>query len=262
MGADIAQVMVASAVAVLALMIAVWSLSLARKDASIVDIFWGFGFVVVAWVSFAFGDGPDGRKWLVVALASAWGLRLAVHLFRRNWGHGEDWRYRAMRRAHPDNFGRWTLVNVFGLQGLLMYAVSLPLQMAMVQGAPDVFVPVDYIGVALWVLGLAFEAVGDWQLKRFKADPANQGQVMDRGLWRYTRHPNYFGDALLWWGLFLLAAAHPVMIWTVVSPLVMSFLLTRVSGVPLLEMSMKRRKPGYEEYMRKTSGFFPLPPRK
>ena len=262
MGTDIAQVIIASAVAIVALMLAVWTLSLQRNDASIVDIFWGFGFVVVGWVAFFVGDGPSGRRWLVVALASAWGLRLAWHLFRRNWGHGEDWRYRAMRRAHPNNFGRWTLVNVYGLQGGLMFVVSLPLQMAMVQGAPDILQPIDILGIVLWVAGLAFEAVGDWQLKQFKANPANKGELMDRGLWRYTRHPNYFGDALLWFGMFLFAAAHPVMIWTIIGPVAMSVLLTRVSGVPLLEASMVRRKPGYADYMRRTSGFIPLPPKK
>ena len=262
MGEDIAQVMVGSAIVVAALMLTVWTVSVVRKDASLVDIFWGFGFVVIAWVSFALGDGNDTRKLIIAVLASVWGLRLTLHIGRRNLGKGEDYRYRAMRRAHPDNFGRWTLVNVYGLQGVLMYAVSLPLQMAQVTGGPDGLEIVGYIGIALWVIGFAFEATGDRQLNRFKADAANKGKVMDRGLWRYTRHPNYFGDSVVWWGHFLIAAASPVMIWTVVSPLIMTFLLTRVSGVPLLERSMARRKPGYTEYMARTSGFFPLPPRK
>ncbi len=262
MGEDIAQVMLGSLVAVVALMLAVWGVSVLRKDASLVDIFWGFGFVLVAWVAFALGEGDDSRKLLIAILASVWGLRLTLHIGRRNLGKGEDYRYRAMRRAHPDNFGRWTLLHVFGLQGMLMYAVSLPLQMAAVKGGPEGLQIVDYVGLGLWLIGFGFEALGDFQLNRFKADAANQGKVMDRGLWRYTRHPNYFGDSVVWWGHFLIAAAHPVMVWTVVSPLIMTFLLTRVSGVPLLERSMARRKPGYTEYMERTSGFFPLPPRK
>jgi steroid 5-alpha reductase family enzyme len=261
-GEDFAQVLIGSAIGVTALMLAVWSLSVARDDASIVDIFWGFGFVVVAWVAFVLGDGESPRTWLVSILTSVWGLRLTVHLFRRNWGRGEDFRYRAMRRRNPEHFHRWTLLHVFGLQGALMFAVSLPVQMAQVQGGPEGLVAADIAGIALWAIGLSFEAVGDWQLQRFKADPANAGKVMDRGLWRYTRHPNYFGDAVVWWGLFLIAAAHPVMLWTAVGPLIMSVLLTRVSGVPLLEASMARRKPGYQEYMERTSGFFPLPPRR
>jgi steroid 5-alpha reductase family enzyme len=261
LGVDAAQVLIGSASGVTALMLAAWSLSVARDDASIVDIFWGFGFVVIAWIAFVLGDAESPRKWLVTLLATAWGLRLTLHLFRRNWGRGEDFRYRAMRRRNPDRFHRWTLLHVFGLQGALMLAVSLPVQMAQVQGGPGGLVIADIAGIVLVAIGISFEAVGDWQLQHFKANPANAGQVMDRGLWRYTRHPNYFGDAVVWWGLFLIAAAHPVMIWTVVSPLLMSFLLTRVSGVPLLEASMARRKPGYQEYMRRTSGFFPLPRR-
>ncbi len=262
MAADITQVLIASLLAIAALMLVVWLISLARNDASIVDIIWGFGFVLTAWTAFALGDGDMATKLVVAILVSVWGLRLSIHLFRRNWGKGEDFRYRYMRKTHPEHFGRWTLVHVFGLQGVLMFGVSLPVQMAQVQGGPDGLTPIVFAGIAVWAVGFLFEAVGDWQLRRFKSDPANAGKVMDRGLWRYTRHPNYFGDAVVWWGIFLVAAARPEMLWTVVGPLIMTVLLTRVSGVPMLERSMTRRKPGYEEYVRRTSGFFPLPPRK
>ena len=261
MGENIALVMIGSAVAVIVLMLAVWTLSVYRTDASIVDIFWGFGFVVVAWVSFALGDGYDGRKWLITVLATVWGLRLTIHLYRRNWGHGEDKRYQAMRLAHPDNFPLWTLWNVYGVQGCLLYVISLPLMMAQVQGGPDELTPLDYIGAAVWLVGFLFEAVGDWQLERFKANPANEGKVMDRGLWRYTRHPNYFGDAVVWWGLFLVCAARPEMLWTIIGPVIMTFLLTRVSGVTLTERTIDRRRPEYSEYKRRTSSFIPLPPK-
>lgn len=258
---EFAVILLASAAAIAGLMVVVWAISLAIHDASIVDIAWGFGFVVTAWVALLAGDGPEPRGFLAAALVSAWGLRLTLHLARRNLGKGEDFRYRRMREQHPRNFPLWSLANVYGLQGALMFIVSLPVQAAMVSGGPDLGV-LDGVGAAVWAAGLLFESVGDWQLARFKADPANQGKVMDRGLWRYTRHPNYFGDALVWWGHFLVAAARPEMLWTVVSPLVMTFLLTRVSGVPLLERSMAARKPGYREYMERTSAFFPLPPRR
>jgi steroid 5-alpha reductase family enzyme len=258
---DFLQVLLASAGAIAVLMLFVWAISVAIRDASVVDIAWGFGFVVTGWTAFLVGDGPSPRSWLMVALVSIWGLRLTLHLAKRNIGKGEDFRYQRMRAEHPANFPLWTLANVFGLQGALMFVVSLPVQMAMVAGGPDSLTLLDFAGVALWVIGLAFEAIGDLQLQRFKADPANQGKVMDRGLWRYTRHPNYFGDAVVWWGHFLVCASRPEMLWTVVGPLAMSFLLTRVSGVPMLERSMAKRKPGYAEYMERTSGFFPLPPR-
>ncbi len=262
MSSDLVQVMLASAGAVVVLMLVVWAISVAIKDASIVDLAWGFGFVVVAWVAFVAGDSTGARTVLAPILASVWGLRLALYLAKRNLGHGEDYRYQAMRRAHPNNFPIWSLVSVYGLQGALMFVVSLPLQAVQAGEGRQELGLIDGLGIALFIIGILFEAVGDWQLARFKADPSNKGKVMDRGLWRYTRHPNYFGDATLWWGLFCFAAGRPEMLWTVISPLAMTFLLTRVSGVPLLEKSMARRKPGYAEYMKRTSGFFPLPPRK
>lgn len=262
MSSDLVQVMLASAGAIAVLMVTVWAISVAIRDASIVDIAWGSGFVVVAWVAWLAGDATGPRTLLVPLLASGWGLRLTLHLANRNLGKGEDYRYQAMRKAHPGNFPLWSLVSVFGLQGALMYVVSLPLQAVQAGSGEQALGISDALGVLLFLTGLGFEALGDWQLQQFKKDPANKGLVMDRGLWRFTRHPNYFGDALLWWGLFVLAAGRPEMLWTVVSPLAMSFLLTRVSGVPLLEKSMARRKPGYAEYMKRTSGFFPLPPRK
>lgn len=259
---NLGEVMLASAGGIVVLMLVVWGISVAIKDASIVDIAWGFGFVVVAWVAFAAGDSTGPRTLLVPILASAWGLRLTLHLANRNLGKGEDFRYQAMRKAHSRNFALWSLVSVYGLQGALMFLVSLPLQAVQAGDARQELGLIDALGILLFAGGLVFEAIGDWQLAQFKANPANKGLVMDRGLWRYSRHPNYFGDAMLWWGLFCFAAGRPEYLWTVVSPLAMSFLLTRVSGVPLLEKSMARRKPGYAEYMQRTSGFFPLPPKR
>ena len=254
------DVWLASALAIGLLMLGAWLLSLARRDASVVDIFWGLGFVIVAWTAFLVGDGYEGRKWLVTLMASAWGLRLTAYLFWRNWGKGEDFRYVRMRERYGARFPIISLFTVFGLQGVLMFVVSLPLQVAQVSG-PGTFTVADGLGLGVWAVGLCFETVGDLQLARFKSDPANAGKVMDQGLWRYTRHPNYFGDFLVWWGLFLVAASELGHSWVVVSPLLMSWLLIRVSGVALLERSLKRRRSGYEEYIARTSSFFPRPPR-
>jgi steroid 5-alpha reductase family enzyme len=252
-------VMAASATAVLGLVLATWLLSLRLRDVSIVDVAWGLGFVLVAWIAFALGDGDMGRRTLLAVLTSVWGLRLAGWIGRRKLGHpGEDPRYGAWREKHGDRFWLVSLGTVFLLQGALVWLVSLPLQGAATE--PAVLGVLDAVGAAVWAVGLAFEAIGDWQLGRFKADPVNRGTVMDRGLWRYTRHPNYFGDFTVWWGIYLVALSAGAW-WTLPGPLVMSLLLTRVSGKDHLERTMSRR-PGYAEYVRRTSGFVPLPPRR
>lgn len=236
---------------------ALWALSLALRDSSIVDIFWGSGFVLVAWLVFAVAAGGGGRPLLIAALVSVWGLRLTAYLARRNLGKGEDRRYTEMRERHGARWPLRSLFIVFWLQGALVWIVSLPVQVGIAQGGG--LVALDWLGVALWALGLCFEAVGDLQLSRFKADPANRGRVMDRGLWRYTRHPNYFGDFCVWWGIYLVALAAGAW-WTVVGPLLMSWLLIRFSGVPILERSLHERRPGYAEYAARTSAFLPRRP--
>jgi steroid 5-alpha reductase family enzyme len=245
----------------LAFMFLLWLYSLAKKDASIVDSFWGPGFALIAWISLLLTDGYQPRKFLLVSLVTLWGLRLGLHIFTRNHGKGEDYRYQAMRRQHGDKFPVVSLFTVFGFQGLLMWFISMPLQIAQVSTMPDRLTLFDYLGAALWAIGFLFEALGDWQLKQFKAEPKNQGKVMDKGLWRYTRHPNYFGDATLWWGYYLIACAVPNGFWTALSPLTMTVFLMNVSGVSLLEKSLKKNKPGYAEYIARTSSFFPLPPK-
>ena len=254
------DVLGSSAVAVLLLMVVTWLLSLVLRDASIVDVVWGAGFVVVAWTAAFVGDGLDDRTNLLVAIVSIWGLRLALHLLVRNAGKGEDWRYRAMRKRAGTSFPIRSLVTVFLFQGALMWIVSLPVQLAMTPDEPEVGV-LAVVGVIVWGIGFFFESVGDAQLVRFKADPANEGAVMDRGLWRYTRHPNYFGDACAWWGIFLVAAETRDAWPGVIGPIVMTFLLLRVSGVALLERSLTKRRPGYEDYVARTSAFLPMPPR-
>jgi steroid 5-alpha reductase family enzyme len=190
-----------------------------------------------------------------------WGLRLSLHIHRRNRGRGEDFRYRAMRERHGERFGRVSLWTVFLLQGALMLLVASPILAATTAPAPGRLGLLDAAGVVVWLAGFLFEAIGDAQLARFKADPANRGRVMDRGLWRYTRHPNYFGDACAWWGISLVAFEVWPGVLTVVSPLVMTWLLARGTGKPLLEKDIEQRRPGYADYVRRTSGFVPLPPR-
>jgi steroid 5-alpha reductase family enzyme len=245
-----------------AAMSALWLLSLALRDASIVDVWWGPGFALIAAAAGWLGSGGDpGRRALATTLVVLWGIRLGAYLAWRNTGRGEDPRYQAMRRRWGARFPIASLVTVFALQGALMWFVSLPVQAVHVSsGGP--LGPLDAAGAALAGVGLFFESVGDLQLARFRADPANRARVMDRGLWRYTRHPNYFGDACVWWGLYWIAAATPLGIWTVASPLAMTFFLLRVSGVALLERSIGKRRPDYAEYAARTSAFVPWPPRR
>ncbi len=244
------------------LMTLVWLVSLARRDASIIDVFWGLGFVLVAWIYFAATDVATIRRVLVPALVSLWGVRLSLYILWRNWGKGEDYRYRAMREKNPSVFPWLSLVTVFWLQAVLLWVISIPLLLAQRAPSPHGLIWLDWLGLVFFVIGFAFEAGGDWQLARFKADPANEGKVMDRGFWRYTRHPNYFGDAMVWWGLFLFAAATPGSLWTVYSPVLMTVLLVKVSGAALLEKGLTETKPKYRDYVQRTSAFFPWFPRK
>ena len=254
-------VLVGVAVAITCMMLAVWGVSLAMRDASIVDIAWGSGFVLVAWVTYWLSDGNSTRSLLLTLLTTIWGGRLAFYLAKRNLGHGEDFRYQSMRRKHGDRFPIVSLYTVFGVQGALMFIVSLPVQLGQVRTEPG-FGVLGALGVLVWGVGLYFEAVGDAQLARFKRDPANTGLVMNRGLWRYTRHPNYFGDACVWWGLGLIAAESSLGIYGFVGPVVMTILLVKVSGAAMLDRALLKRKPGYEEYVATTSGFIPRPPRR
>jgi steroid 5-alpha reductase family enzyme len=250
---------------ILGCMLLLWLLSLPLRNASIVDIFWGPGFAIVAVATLLLADGYAPRQWLLTALTAAWGLRLGLYLAIRNLGHGEDPRYAAWRARHEaagGNYARHSLFMVFGLQGLLIVVVSLPVQLGQLAAEPARLGPLAWLGAAVWAVGFLFEAVGDWQLRRFKADPANRGKVLDTGLWRYTRHPNYFGNACLWWGLWIVACDAPGMAWTAIGPAVMTFFLLRVSGVTLLEKSLAQSKPQYADYVRRTSAFLPRPPRR
>lgn len=255
------SVLALSAGALALLMALAWALSVHLRDASIVDPAWGPAFVVVAVVGTLAGDGDSGRRWLLLAMTAAWGLRLGLHLVRRKLGEREeDRRYAAMRARKGAGFALWSLWAIFATQAVLVLIVSLPLQVA--AGRPTAIAATIVPGLLVFALGLGFEAIGDEQLRRFKASPANRGKVMDRGLWRYTRHPNYFGDACAWWGLWLVALPAGGAWWTVVGPATMTLLLVRVSGKAMLERDIGTRRPGYAEYVKRTSGFVPLPPRR
>ncbi|MFE2016632.1 DUF1295 domain-containing protein [Streptomyces sp. NPDC059499] len=258
--AAFAQNLAAAAGAALVVMLVTFLIALRKRLHRIVDVAWGIGFAAVAVVSYALseGDGDDARRLLVTALTVVWGLRLAVHIGLRGRGHGEDPRYAAMLAKAPGHPDLYALRKVYLLQGALVWLISLPVQAAQYLTGPLSWWA--WAGTALWAVGIVFEAVGDRQLARFKSDPENRGRIMDRGLWSWTRHPNYFGDFCVWWGLFLFVCSDPaVAAATLVAPVVMSFLLIKGSGKALLERHMAGR-PGYDDYRARTSGFLPWPP--
>jgi len=250
-----------ASIAIMALGFGTWLLSLRYKDASLVDRIWGALFMAGAWAA-AIPAGLDAPRTIVLLLlVSVWALRLSLYLTWRNWGDGEDYRYRDMRANRTGSFALWSLVWVFGLQGALAIFIGLPFTVAIALPGYEPLGWLEAIGIVLWAIGFSFETIGDWQLARFKADPANRGKVMDRGLWRYTRHPNYFGDTVVWWGFFLIAAGSPWGFLTVLSPIAMTALILKVSGVAMLERTIAERRPEYRAYIERTSAFFPWPPR-
>jgi steroid 5-alpha reductase family enzyme len=243
----------------LLLALAAWVVASLRRNVGLVDIFWPLFLLLAAAFHFAGAPQPrPARALLALALVAAWALRLAVHLARRNWSAPEDHRYRAIRARNEPGFAWKSLYLVFGLQALLAFIVSAPLYVAIVAAPADLSMLV-IAGAVLAGAGLVFEAIADRQLAAFTSDPAHKGRVMDQGLWRYTRHPNYFGEFCVWWGFFLMAL--PEGWWSVVSPLLMTVLLLRVSGVRLLEKDIASRRPGYAAYVARTNAFFPGRPR-
>lgn len=234
-----------------------WIISIIRGHVSFIDAFWGTGFVIAGIAAALAVPHLGAAQLTMLVLLVLWGGRLSLYLLRRYLKHGEDTRYVKIvgdRKGLARHF--FTLWFVFGMQGVLILVIAAPV-IGLLAEAPRSVGPVAWAGVGLWCLGAFFEWVGDWQLSRFKANPENDGKVLDSGLWAWTRHPNYFGDACVWWGLWLIG--HDIML--VFAPLVMSFLLMKWSGVPLLERGLKKRRPGYADYMARTSAFFPRPPR-
>lgn len=249
-----------------AAMLLLWAIAVRIGDVSFIDAVWGLGMAALAAVSLLHLPVIGDRAVLIAAMAMIWGIRLGTHLFRRWHGSGEDTRYAKIlgKARQQGRYASAALLKVFGPQAVLLFVTCLPAQLGVLaSSAPAPIGPLALAGAALWLTGMVFETVGDWQLARFRADPASRGKVLDTGLWRYTRHPNYFGDTCVWWGIWLAAAeAGP---WiapaSAIGPLFLTFTLTRWSGKPLLEAGMRKSRPGYADYVARTSGFFPLPPR-
>jgi steroid 5-alpha reductase family enzyme len=257
---DLPTLFVYSAVAILGVMLVLWLISLRVEDASIADTAWGPLFVLVAVIGVVFGGGWGGRKLLVIALVGLWGLRLGWHVFNRNRGEGEDPRYAKWREQHGQRWWWLSLFQVFLLQGAILWIVSLPIQFATGLTGAEHYTVWDAVGELVWAVGFLMETISDAQLRAFKNDPERSG-VLDTGLWRFSRHPNYFGDALLWWGIWLIALSVPWGWVTFPAPILMTLLLRYVSGVPLAERMMEGR-PGWDAYVRRTPIFVPGPRRR
>ncbi|MBN2524555.1 MAG: DUF1295 domain-containing protein [Bacteroidales bacterium] len=255
------QIYLLALAGILSMMTILWLISIKIRNVSIVDLFWGFGFVVAGAIYFLSTEGFEIRKILVMIMVAIWGLRLSIYLAWRNAGKGEDFRYSKFRKDYGEHRYWWfSFFQTFLLQGILMWLISAPLLGA--QFYPDDSLGVlDFIGIAIWLIGFVFEAGGDLQLARFKANPSNRGKVLNTGLWKYTRHPNYFGDAAVWFGYALICLSAGSCI-PVLGSVLMTALIIKVSGVALLEKTLNTTKPGYEEYVRKTSAFIPWFPKK
>lgn len=259
---ELSLLLLSNFVIVMACMIVLWLISIPVRDVSFVDTFWAAGFVVIATATYLMTGGGTDRRQLIVAITAVWGIRLATYLFLRWRREGPDGRYVAMLKKAPGNVHVHSLKKVFLLQGPMMWIVSLPIQLGQFEAEPLALGTLAWVGTALAVIGILFESIGDHQMAAFKSDPTNEGQVMDRGLWRYTRHPNYFGDTCVFWGLYLIAVESGPGVWSIFGPMLLTWTLLRWSGAVLLERRLKRSRPGYAEYLERTSAFFPWPPSK
>jgi steroid 5-alpha reductase family enzyme len=266
----VTELLLGNFAALLAIILLLWAISVAIRDVSFIDAFWAFGMVILAWFSWARTETETPRGWLILALVTLWGLRLSLHLFVRWRAHGEDPRYkRIIGSAMEKNGWSWartSLLMVFLLQLPLLFVTCLPAQMGIwVSGGHiDSFGALAVVGAVIALIGIAFETIGDAQLNAFRANPDNKGKVLDTGLWRYTRHPNYFGDACTWWGIWLVAAdsGHVAAYASIIGPIFLTFTLTRWSGAALLEKGLKKTRPDYAAYVARTSGFLPWPPKR
>ena len=255
-----------NAAVITAVLLVLWQVAARIGDVSFIDAVWGAGMALLAAVSWAQLADPGPRAILIAAMALIWGLRLGLHLYTRWRASGEDPRYARMlgKAKEQGRYARAALTAVFAPQAVLLFITCLPAQLGILASyAPAPLGPLAWAGLALWAVGMVFETVGDAQLKAFRADPASKGKVLDSGLWRYTRHPNYFGDACVWWGIWLAAAeaGYGVALASLIGPVFLTFTLTKWSGKPLLEKGLAKTRPGYADYVARTSGFFPLPPK-
>ncbi len=259
----LAQTFALTAAAALTLVLLLWLISIPLKDVSIIDMAFSamiFSLLFITyWLTGAQGLTSD----LILLLVFIWAARMSIYLVHRNWGHGEDPRYTKLRSWVPEGWPfHWlSLRQVFLLQGAVIWVLTLPQQVAMINSEAAHFGVFALIGLCMWCVGFFFETVGDYQLSQFKADSANRGKVMDIGLWRYTRHPNYFGELCQWWGLFVIALEAPWAWCGIIGPIIYSWLVVNVTGQRTLDKKMAREKPEYAEYMRRTSGLIPRPPR-
>jgi steroid 5-alpha reductase family enzyme len=241
----------------MAMMTTLWLVSIILKNVSIVDLFWGMGFVLTCGYYFISTEGFETRKILLMTITAIWGLRLSGYLAWRNIGKGEDFRYRQFRQQYGEHRYWWvSFFQTFMLQGILMWLISAPLLGAQFYSTNNTLGLIDISGIILWIIGFTFEAGGDIQMAKFRADTSNKGKVMDKGFWHYTRHPNYFGDSSVWWGYGLICLASGSYI-PVLGSVLMTGLIVKISGVALLEKSLKDNKPGYKEYVERTSAFIP-----
>lgn len=247
------------------LFLILWRVAIRLNDPSFIDSWWALGVVVLAWSTFLQAPDPGAHTLALLVLASGWGLRLGLFLLWRWQSHGHDRRYEKLaqsaKQKHGMSFAKFALVWVFAPQLVLQFVMALPAQLGQI-APPERFGELALAGLALSIIGILYEAIADAQLAAFKADPANQGKVMDRGFWRYSRHPNYFGELCAWWGMYLIACETPYGAWSLPGPLLLTFLLTRVSGAPTTEPHLQKTRPDYEAYKRRTSSFIPLPPKR
>lgn len=256
------QIYLITGLALLTLMTLVWLASLILKNTGIVDIIWGLGFVLSNWLYFVLAPGLNSPRQVILnVLVTIWGLRLSGYILWRNWGKPEDFRYRKWRIEAGNTWWWYSFFQTFLLQGFLMWVISIPLLTVHYNTNISYLTALDFIAICTWGIGFFFESVGDFQLARFKADPENRGRVLDTGLWHYTRHPNYFGDAVQWWSYYLFALISQGF-WTAYSPILMTLLLLNVSGVTLLERTLRETKPQYQDYIETTNAFIPWLPRK
>lgn len=252
---QLSDMLLLSGVVILVYMTLNYLLALWRRDNSLADIAWGPGFILVAIITFLASDHETIRQWFVLGLVIAWGGRLALRIYRRNRGKGEDFRYRKWREEWGKNWVLRSYLQVFLLQGFFMWLVSLPLIVinAGSEASPGWW---DFAGIGVWLTGFLFETIGDAQLDAFLKQQSNRGKILDTGLWRYSRHPNYFGEVMQWWGIFIIANAVPSGWVSIIGPLMITFLILKVSGVPLLEKAMSQN-PEFKAYQEKTSKFIP-----
>lgn len=261
---DLLVILLTSLAVALGSVLVLWAISILIRDVSIIDMFFAVILMAITTACLLLSPAIGQRKWLVAGMVGAWGIRITFHLVRRNWGHGEDPRYTKLRSWVPEgkSFHLLALRQVFLLQGIVVWFVALPVQLALGQPEPALLGWLAWAGAALWAVGFLVEWIADEQLRSFKADPAKRGTVLQSGLWRYSRHPNYFGELCVWWGIFLVACEVSFGWLTIIGPIVYSYLVVNITGQRTLDKKLAREKPGYREYMERTSGLVPLPPRK